>query len=385
MAGALLAGTHCIAAQTLQDQQAASREQPASPLGSEKRIKTPQEQALEGAIDDGYRSCFKDYRIEGRHLLLRIPFGENGERSEEGVFAQEIFLGGKAEPQEIWREIDSLLASDDFTLYAQGVSLPGAKAIVFGIDRSGWSISIDPQDAGPLAGGPYPGSRTEVHVLKRDQELNTEDVYNYLYCIGAVGMDCSGFVYNMQKSLARGLGADLDGIVGKSLRTPPEEVPRIMGLWYFDPANGQAESVDDTISNLRPGDIFLFRGRRGEFRHSAVIQSIDLEEGTIRYLQCTDWAPQQERGVHESFIYFDPANPAVSLRDQSIRWTQAVLPAFRGEPGLRYWKDDGDRYRTSWPTGQSLVVRLKLVRRLIEAAQPAFYSSRAEYDTGLLD
>lgn len=133
------------------------------------------------------------------------------------------------------------------------------------------------------------------------------------------------------------------------------------------------------------GDIFLFRGHGGIFRHSTVIQSIDLDKGVIRYVQCTDWAPQEERGVHESFICFDANNPEVSLKDSSVRWTQRIYPTFVGEPPLRYWKDDGDRYRTEWPTGQSLIVRLNLIKRLIEDIMPTFYSNEKEDIEQLLD
>jgi len=66
-------------------------------------------------------------------------------------------------------------------------------------------------------------------------------------------------------------------------------------------------------------------------------------------------------------------------------WTQRVFPTFLGEPGLQYWKDDGDRYRTEWPTGQSLVVRLKPIERLIEEIMPTFYGHDAECDEELLD
>jgi hypothetical protein len=89
--------------------------------------------------------------------------------------------------------------------------------------------------------------------------------------------------------------------------------------------------------------------------------------------------------VHESFVSFDPGNPEVSLRDPSVHWAQRVCPAFAGEPGLRYWRDDGDRYRTEWLTGESLVVRLKHVAHLIEKAQPGFYDDTTARDENLLD
>ena len=358
-AGALLISATAIFAQSTEDQHVSGRVPTPPVLVNETRTRSQLELALEKTIDEAYSGCFREFEIEGERLRLHIPFGENGERAKEGVFAQQILSGGKAEPHEIWGRIDSLLASGDFQDYADALMEPGEKVIFFYIETGSWMASNDPEVLNRLIGGPYPGTRTEICIIRHEPGMRAEDIYNYLYCIGSVGMDCSGFVYFIQKSLARSLGADLDRIVGRALRTPVEMVPQVMGLWYFDPSNGHAEIVDDIILNLRPGDIFLFRGRNGEFRHSAVIQSIDLDNGIIRYVQCTDWAPQPERGVHESLIFFDPSNPEVSLRDPSVFWAQRVFPTFLGEPGLQYWKSDGDRYRTEWPTGQSLVVRLK--------------------------
>jgi hypothetical protein len=339
---------------------------PAPPPGSE----VP---AIEQAIDEGYKSCFRDFDLGGKIFRLRIPFGENGERVETGVFEQQIAFGGKAGPREIWPRVASLLASYDFQEYADALAEPGEKVVILYIDTGSWAASGDPEELNRLTAAPYPGTRTQICVVKGGSELREEDIYNYLYCVGSVGMDCSGFVYFIQESIARALGADLDQVIGGELRIPAGMVARAVGLWYFDPASGHADNVDDLVSNLRPGDILLFRGRGGEFRHSAVIQSIDRGDGVIRYVQCTDWAPRPERGVHDSSIYFDPENPDVSLRDPSVRWTQRVLPTFEGEPGLRYWRNDGDRYRTEWPTGHSLVVRLKPIERLIEEADPTFY------------
>lgn len=374
-----------IPAQSTEDQRVSGYVPTPPVLASEQRTKSQVELALERTIDEAYGGCFRDFEIKGERFSLRIPFGENGERAEEAVFAQQILFGGKAEPHAIWEKIDSLLASGDFQDYADALAEPGEKAILFYIETGSWVASSDPEELNRLIGGPYPGTRTEIWVIRHEPGIRVEDIYNYLYCIGSVGMDCSGFVYYIQKCLARSLGADLDRIAGRVLRTPVGMVPQIMGLWYFDPANGHAETVEDFVFNLRPGDIFLFRGRKGEFRHSAVIQSIDLGNGIIRYVQCTDWAPQPERGVHESFIFFDPSNPEVSLHDPSVMWTQRVFPTFLGEPGLQYWKDDGDRYRTEWPTGQSLVVRLKPIERLIEEIMPTFYGHDAECDEELLD
>jgi hypothetical protein len=349
------------------------------------RIKSQVELTLEAVIEDAYLSCFKDYQVQGKQVTLRMPFGQNDERYGVGEFSQQICGGGKAEPQGICERIDSLLQSEDFQEYIEALQAPMEKVIFFNLVDGSWTVSTDPQEVKRLEKGHYPGDRIRVYVLKRDAAISVADIYNYLYCVGSVGIDCSGFVYYVQKSIARSLGVDLDRMLAKFLKVPSEMVPLLVGLWYYDPSNDQSERVEDVVANLRPGDIFLFRGHGGIFRHSAVIQSIDLDKGVIRYVQCTDWAPQEERGVHESFIYFDANNPEVSLKDSSVRWTQKIYPTFIGEPPLRYWKDDGDRYRTEWPTGQSLIVRLNLIKRLIEDVMPTFYSNEKEDIEQLLD
>jgi hypothetical protein len=121
--------------------------------------------------------------------------------------------------------------------------------------------------------------------------------------------------------------------------------------------------VKDEIRNLRPADIIVFRGDDGTTRHSAVIQSIDRVRGTIRYLQSTDEAPQDERGVHDSLISFDPARPEVSLEDPSITWHQLRAAAFDGEGGI-WFHDDGERYR-AYPEHGGTVVRLKELAKAV--------------------
>jgi hypothetical protein len=98
-----------------------------------------------------------------------------------------------------------------------------------------------------------------------------------------------------------------------------------------------------------------------------VIQSIDQRAGTIRYLQSTDEAPREERGVHESLIRFDPATPGLSLRDASVAWLQERKAAFEGEPPSKY-PDDGTRYRTSTEAGLpgGTVVRLRILQKAID-------------------
>ena len=99
--------------------------------------------------------------------------------------------------------------------------------------------------------------------------------------------------------------------------------------------------------------------------HSAIIQSIDFTKGIIRYLQCTDEAPLLERGVHESFIYFDPANPGISLGNPALQWTQKRFAPFPGEKDSPF-SDDGERYRAYSELGGGRVVRLRALVSVIE-------------------
>ncbi len=334
------------------------------------RRKSPEELALEYLIEVAYRQCFKTYWIAGQQLTLRIPFAENGERD----FTQSIFLGGKGDPGELWAQVDALLDSDQFLEYIAALEQPGEKVVEFDLESGSYAVYFDPVLAELMAQGSYPGTSNLVYVLKSDCEITEVEVYNYLYCLGNLGLDCSGFVYYIQKSIAEAYAFDLDEALAESWRTAVAWVPQIAGIWYFNPRSGYAEQVEDTIESLRPGDIFLFMGREHTYRHSAVIQSIDTAGGRIRYLQCTDWAPQQERGVHASQILFDPADPALRLSHPGVRWLQQVRPTFVGEPGLEYWRNDGDRYRAYRKEGGSLIVRLSLIRQLLESVEPGFYA-----------
>ena len=96
-----------------------------------------------------------------------------------------------------------------------------------------------------------------------------------------------------------------------------------------------------------------------------LIQSLDFSAGRIRYLQCTDEAPLAERGVHESFIRFNPGNTAVSLSDPALVWSQNRYPPFPGEQASPF-SDDGKRYRAYPELGGGRVVRLRAVSEAIE-------------------
>jgi hypothetical protein len=137
------------------------------------------------------------------------------------------------------------------------------------------------------------------------------------------------------------------------------------GTNFYNSKSSQIAEVADEIAALRPGDVMLFRGEDGGMAHSAIVQSVDLKEGVVRYLQCTDEAPLSERGVHESYIRFNPARPKVSLQDPSLNWTQKRYPPFPGEKA-RPFSDDGERFRAYPEHGGGRVVRIRAVSAVIE-------------------
>jgi hypothetical protein len=69
--------------------------------------------------------------------------------------------------------------------------------------------------------------------------------------------------------------------------------------------------------------------------------------------------------VDESFIYFDPAMPDISLSDLSLNWTQQRQAPFPGEKASPF-SDDGKRYRAYRELGGGRVVRLNPLIQVIE-------------------
>jgi len=166
--------------------------------------------------------------------------------------------------------------------------------------------------------------------------------------------------------IARQGGLDLGRALSRSLGVRRGEDPAwYVGTSFFNSKTAQIIAVQDNIKNLRPADIILFRGADGSMAHSAIIQSIDLKRGVIRYLQSTDEAPLRERGVHESFIHFDPSNTEISLSDTGLNWTQQRQAPFPGEKPSPF-SDDGRRYRAFSELGGGRVVRLRLLVPIIE-------------------
>ena len=318
---------------------------------------------IERLIEEAYRACFRMRIIDGRIMNIRIPFGENHERDFLLDTGWSIVGGGKGTPGILWPVIEEILDSDDFARYTATLSDGREQVIIFDISHQSWHSSRDLHDIARMKAGSYGGLPHRPHVFSSGRGINEADVYNYLYSIGHVGMDCSGFVWYVLSYVAQHQSAiDLNRVIGRTLRIPANaDTSRFIGTSFFNSTSSHIIRVPDRISSLRPADIILFRGPNGNMAHAAIIQSIDMNRGIIRYLQSTDEAPQHERGVHESFIHFDPAQPDVSLGSSDLHWTQQRQAPFPGEQPSPF-SDDGRRYRAFPEHGGGRVVRLRQIR-----------------------
>ncbi len=342
---------------------------------SGRRVKPSEELRVEQLIESTFRKYVRQVSIRGRSLTLRMPFGLNGEREGSRRWVQRFYLGGKGSPEELWRQIDAVLASRQFNEYLDALAAPGEKVVRFDLERGSYSVSQEPELLEALKNGSYPGSPARIFVYRSQAELSEADLYNYLYAVAAIGVDCSGFSHYFLQTLARAYGTDLDRGLAAIWHTPPEQVRNRVGLWFYHPATGFTEAVPDRIEDLRPGDMILFRGSDGLLKHSALIQSIDYDQGLIRYVQSTDWAIKADRGAHASLIRFDPQRPGVGLGHYSVQWLQQVRPPFDGEREPRDWRTDGDRYRWYPAAGGSLVVRLRALAAALLQQEPRFYTN----------
>ena len=321
---------------------------------------------VEALIEQAYRACFRTYIIDGKVITLHLPFAENNERSEMAGGKLAVPWGGKGDPLGIWDQIDELLRTPDFAAYTEAVSDGKEKLILFDLKTRSWSTTRDWYSIDQMKAGVYPGLPHRPAVLTHARGITAPDIYNYLYSVGRLGVDCSGFVWYVLSTVARAGGLDLNRALARYLGArQPSHAAWYVGTWFFDPRNRNLEVVKDEVRNLRPLDVIVFRGEDGLTAHSAVIQSVDLAGGTIRYLQSTDVADQSDRGVHESFITFDPSNPSISLKDPALVWHQRRSAPFPGEAGVDFW-DDGQRYRAFPQYGGGFVVRLKVMRALVE-------------------
>ncbi len=321
---------------------------------------------IEAIIEEAYRRCFRTYIVDGKVMTLHLPFAENNERSELAGENLSVPGGGKADPLALWDQIDVLLSSPDFANYVAELSDRHEKIVMFDLKTRTWSTTRDWFVIDQMKSGAYQGTPHQPYVLSRGRGVTLPDIYNYLYSVGRWGMDCSGFVWYELTTIARAGGLDLNKAMRRYLGAPTAAAASLfIGTWFFDPRNRNFELIKDEVRNLRPGDVFVFRGSDGSTQHSAIVQSVDLAGGTIRYLQSTDVADQGDRGVHESFITFDPSNPRVSLKDPSVVWHQRRSAPFVGESGVEFW-DDGQRFRAYPEYGGGVVVRLKLLEKLMK-------------------
>jgi hypothetical protein len=254
-----------------------------------------------------------------------------------------------------------VLDSPDFIAYTEALSDGREKVVIFDLPSQSWKISRDFFDIARMKAGSYQGLPHRPYVLVSGEGLEEKDVYNYLYCVALVGMDCSGFVWHILSYVAAWRGIDLGRTLRGALGAGVGDNPSwYAGTVFFNSQSSHILPVNDEIRNLRPLDIILFRGKDGDIAHSAIIQSIDFSTGVIRYLQNTDEAPLSERGAHESFIRFDPHRPQTRLSDPSLHWTQKRYPAFPGESPSAF-SNDGERYRAHPELGGGRVVRLRVL------------------------
>jgi hypothetical protein len=295
-----------------------------------------------------------------------MPFAENSERAALAEQDWEFLGGGKANPGYLWEAIGEILKTEDFLRYTETLTDGREKVLIFDIPTQTWSASRDLFDIARMKAGAYRGLPHRPYVLVTGKGVEESDVYNYLYCVGWVGMDCSGFVWHVLSHIARIGGSDLGQLLRRSLGIPRGRDPSYyVGTWFFNSNSQEILPVKDEIQNLRPGDILLFRGADGSIVHSAIIQSVDRSAGTIRYLQSTDEAPLAERGIHDSSIHFEPSQPELSLSDPALVWVQKRYPPFPGERASPF-SDDGERYRAFAELGGGKVVRLRALVGIID-------------------
>jgi hypothetical protein len=319
----------------------------------------------ERVIEEAYRQCFQTRILGGKVMNLRMPFAQDRERDKLTEAEWGFLQGGKGNPTFLWKTINELLDSDDFKAYTAALSDGREKVIIFDLPAQTWRVSTDLFDLARMKAGSYQGLLHRPYVLVSGRGLEDTDVYNYLYCVGLVGMDCSGFVWHVLSYVAAAGGVDLGRTLAGVLGVRDGHDPAwYAGTEFYNSRNSQIISVRDEIRNLQPGDIILFRAEDGGMSHCAVIQSVNFSSGVIRYLQSTDEAPPGERGVHDSFIFFNPRNTGISLSHPSLNWTQSRYPPFPGERTSPF-SDDGKRYRAYPELGGGRVVRIEAVSEAI--------------------
>ncbi|GMO59254.1 MAG: hypothetical protein Ta2G_19150 [Termitinemataceae bacterium] len=316
---------------------------------------------VEAVIERAFRQCFKSYFIDGQLVNVRMPFAENHERDQLVDGGWEFLGKGKSAPPLLWPVINSTLQSSDFAKYIEALKSGKEQVIIFDIASQKWDVSFDIFDIARMKAGSYHGLPHKPYVLVNGKGVKESDVYNYLYCIAWTGLDCSGFVWYTLSYIAEQRGINLGQALRRSLGMPSGgTAANFAGTSFYNSPSSEIIAVDDKIKNLRSGDIMLFRWTDGTMAHSAIIQSVNFSSGVIRYLQDTDEAPQEERGVHDSYIYFNPKKTNLSLQDESLQWSQKRFSPFPGERESAF-SDDGQRYRAY---GGGRVVRLRIMASL---------------------
>lgn len=337
-------------------------------FAKEERLKTPEELRVEAIVEQTYQRYFRKMVVGGREFLLRIPFGQWNER----FTGQNIFMGGKGDPESNWQEIEELLKEPDFAEYQEALSQPGKLLALYYLPHRNFQIFTDEKEIEKIK-AQFLGNEMYPYETKEDSSPSEIYFYNYFY-LKKIGVDCSGFSFYFPRMIARQHGVDLCEEIGKKWGRKPEKIPLSIGTWYYNPKYGYAERVDDQIINLRPGDLILFPARRWENSHSAVIQSIDFKRGRVRYVQCTDWVfNREERGPHASEIIFDPAFPQMSLSDPFLVWTQRVGPVFESETCP--YGTETDEFRYHLPPYKGKVARLKRVAEILKEKEPLYYTN----------
>jgi len=319
---------------------------------------------IERVIEEAYRKHIRTKIIDGKVMNLRIPFAMNSERDILLETKMNIVGDGKGSPELLWPAIDEVLASDDFAQYIIALSSGREKAVAFDMIEKSWSMQTDHFIIARIKSGSFIGLPHRPYALTSGKGVTENDVYNYIYCIGLIGVDCSGFVWHILSYIGQQGGLDLGRTLSGVLGVPRGADPsNYVGTAFYSSRSNQMIPVTDEIRNLRPADILLFRDINGVIVHSAIIQSIDFSKGIIRYLQCNNVSLPEERGVHDSFIYFDPSNPGVSLKDPALHWSQKRQAPFAGEDFV--FSDDGERYRHR-ANGGGRVVRMRALVPIIE-------------------
>jgi len=319
---------------------------------------------LERVIEEAYRQCFRTKIIDGRVMNIRLPFAMNNDRDLLLETKLKIVGDGKASPAVLWNTIERILITEDFNEYIKALSSGRERVIIFNMVEQKWSVSSDLFLIAQIKSGTFKGLPHQPHVLTSGRGALESDIYNYLTNVSLIGVDCSGFVWHILSYAARQGNLDLNRALTPALGiSRGANAALYAGTAFFNSRSSQIIAVDDQIRNLRPTDIMLFRDVDGTVIHSAIIQSIDWTRGIIRYLQCTSVGQPHERGVHDSFIYFDPANTAISLKDPSLHWSKRRFPAFAGEEIP--FADDGERYRHR-TGGGGRVVRLRAMVPVVE-------------------